>query len=156
MAQFTLRVNGEDQTVEAESGSALLCALRYQLDLNGPKFGCGLVQCGACTVLVDGKAIRSCLTPISQVVEGEIVTLEGLSDGDAPGAVQQAFIDEQASQCGFCINGMIMVTQALLNANPDPSDEDILTALNGNLCRCGTHTRIFRAAKRAASERATS
>ena len=120
-----------------------------------PKFGCGLAQCGACTVLADGGAIRSCQTPISDVVDREIVTLEGLGDSDTPGVVQQAFIDEQAVQCGFCINGMIMSAQALLNENPDPADQEIRTALAGNLCRCGTHTRILRAIKRAASEGAT-
>jgi nicotinate dehydrogenase subunit A len=155
MAQFDLTVNGEERSVEAESDSALLYILRYQLDLNGPKFGCGLAQCGACTVLVDGKAIRSCQTPVSSVVDHEIVTLEGLGDGDALGVVQQAFIDEQAAQCGFCINGMIMGAQALLNDNPEPSDDEIRRALAGNLCRCGTHTRILRAVKRAASEGVT-
>ena len=155
MAEYTLRVNGEDRSVEAEPDSALLYVLRYQLDLNGPKFGCGLAQCGACTVLADGKATRSCLTPVSRVVDREIITLEGLREGDAPGTVQQAFIDEQAAQCGFCINGMIMRSQALLNDNPDPTDDEIREALTGNLCRCGTHTRILRAVKRAASEGAT-
>lgn len=150
MAQFTLTVNGEQRDIEAEAESPLLYALRYQLELNGPKFGCGLAQCGACTVLLDGKAIRSCQMPISKVTDGEITTLEGLSDGDAPGEIQQAFIDEQAAQCGFCINGMIMATQALLNDTPDPTDTDIRSALAGNLCRCGTHPRILRAVKRAA------
>lgn len=155
MAEYTLRVNGEDHTVEAEPDSPLLYLLRYQLDLNGPKFGCGLAQCGACTVLADGNAIRSCQTPVSEVVDREIVTLEGLGDGDAVGTVQQAFIDEQAAQCGFCITGMIMSAEALLNDNPNPNDEEIRSALAGNLCRCGTHTRIIRAVKRAASEGAT-
>lgn len=155
MAAYTLRVNGEDQSVEAEEDSALLYALRYQLGLNGPKFGCGLAQCGACTVLADGKAIRSCRTPVSQVADQEIVTLDGLGDGGAPDAIQQAFIDEQAAQCGFCINGMIMAAHALLNKTPNPTDADIRKALAGNLCRCGTHTRILRAVKRAASEGAT-
>lgn len=155
MAQYTLTVNGEERTVEAEAESPLLYALRYQLELNGPKFGCGLAQCGACTVLADGRAIRSCQTPIGDVADTEITTLEGLADGDAPGPVQQAFIDEQAAQCGFCINGMVLATQSLLNENPEPSDEDIRAALAGNLCRCGTHVRIMRAARRAA-EGATS
>lgn len=152
MAEFTLTINGEDRFVEAEPDSALLYVLRYQLDLNGPKFGCGLAQCGACTVLADGGAIRSCQSPISDVVDQEIVTLEGLGDSGTPGVVQQAFIDEQAVQCGFCINGMIMTAEALLKQNPDPSDEEIRNALAANLCRCGTHTRILRAIKRAASE----
>ncbi len=155
MAEFTLRVNGEDRSVEAESGSPLLGVLRYQLELNGPKFGCGLAQCGACTVLADGNAIRSCRTPVSGVVGRAIVTLEGLGEGGAPSTVQQAFIDEQAAQCGFCINGMIMSAQALLNDNPDPSDDEIRNALAGNLCRCGAHPRILRAVRRAVSEGAT-
>lgn len=152
MAEFTLRVNGQEQQVEAEPESALLYILRSQLDLNGPKFGCGLAQCGACTVLLDGKAVRSCVTPISDVGDQEVVTLEGLGDGESPGAVQQAFIEEQAAQCGYCINGMVMAAEALLQSTPDPADEDIRQALAGNLCRCGTHTRILRAVKRAASE----
>jgi nicotinate dehydrogenase subunit A len=155
VTDFILRVNGEDQSVEAEPDSALLYILRYQLGLNGPKFGCGLAQCGACTVLADGNAIRSCTTPLSRAIDQEIVTLEGLAEGDAPGTVQQAFIDEQAAQCGFCINGMIMSAQALLNDNPDPTDDEIRESLTGNLCRCGTHTRILRAVKRAANEGAT-
>jgi nicotinate dehydrogenase subunit A len=152
MAQFTLAVNGTSHDIDAEADSALLYVLRYQLNLNGPKFGCGLAQCGACTVLADGKAIRSCQTPISNAVNHEIVTLEGLGDGTTVGAVQQAFIEEQAAQCGFCINGMVMGAQALLNETPDPTDDEIRNALAGNLCRCGTHTRILRAVKRAASE----
>ena len=155
MAEFTLQVNGQEQTVEAEPESALLYILRSQLELNGPKFGCGLAQCGACTVLLDGEAVRSCVTPMSDVGDQEVVTLEGLGDGEQPGKVQQAFIDEQAAQCGYCINGMVMSAEALLQANPDPDDEEIRQALAGNLCRCGTHTRILRAVKRAASEGAT-
>lgn len=155
MAEFRLNVNGQDQQVQAEPTSPLLYVLRYQLDLNGPKFGCGLAQCGACTVLMDGSAIRSCQTPVSEVVEREVVTLEGLGADDALSAVQRAFIEEQAAQCGYCITGMMMSAQSLLNENPDPSDEEIRIALAGNLCRCGTHTRILRAVKRAASEGAT-
>ena len=155
MAEITLHVNGEDRSVETEPESALLYVLRYQLQLNGPKFGCGLAQCGACTVLADGKAIRSCLTPVSRVVDTEILTLEGLGDETSPSALQQAFIDEQAAQCGFCINGMVMTAHALLEATPDPSDEEIRKALAGNLCRCGSHTRILRAVRRAVSEGAT-
>jgi nicotinate dehydrogenase subunit A len=156
MAEFSLNVNGEPQTVEAEAESSLLYALRYQLDLNGPRFGCGLTQCGACTVLVDGEAIRSCLMPISEVVDREIVTLEGLGTLDAPGPLQQAFIDEQAAQCGYCINGMIMTAQALLLKNPDPDEAEIKEALANNLCRCGTHVRIVKAIRRAASTGAVS
>lgn len=155
MAQITLNVNGTSHVVDAEEDSPLLYVLRYQLDLNGPKFGCGLAQCGACTVLADGRAIRSCLTPVSAVVDREITTLEGLGDEKAPGVVQRAFIEEQAAQCGYCISGMMMSAQALLTDNPNPGDEDIRNALAGNLCRCGTHTRILRAVKRAASEGVT-
>jgi nicotinate dehydrogenase subunit A len=154
MATFTINVNGQDHQVDAEPESSLLYILRYQLDLNGPKFGCGLTQCGACTVLVDGKPTRSCLTPVSQVENGEIVTLEGLGTLDAPGPLQQAFIDEQAAQCGYCINGMVMTAKALLAENPHPTDDDIKQALAANLCRCGTHTRIVRAIQRAAGEEA--
>lgn len=156
MAQITFTVNGESRDIEAEPDDLLLYILRYQLGLNGPKFGCGLAQCGACTVLVDGQATRSCLTPVSGVTGAEVVTLEGLGTQDEPGVLQKAFIDEQAAQCGYCINGMVMTAQALLEQNPDPNEEDIRNALAANLCRCGTHTRIVRAVKRAASEGATS
>ena len=155
MAEVTLTVNGQHHQVEAEDDSSLLYVLRDQLKLNGPKFGCGLTQCGACTVLVDGQPTRSCLTPVSAVEGGEIVTLEGLGTIDAPSPLQQAFIDEQAAQCGYCINGMVMTARALLDENPDPSEDDIREALAANLCRCGTHTRIVRAIRRAASEEAT-
>lgn len=155
MAQVTLNVNGQEHQVDAEDDSALLYVLRDQLELNGPKFGCGLTQCGACTVLVDGQPTRSCLTPVSDVEGGEIVTLEGLGTIDAPSSLQQAFIDEQAAQCGYCINGMVMTARALLDENPDPSEDDIRKALAANLCRCGTHTRIVRAVRRAAEEEAT-
>ena len=156
MAEFSLRVNGATRTVDAEPESALLYALRYQLELNGPRFGCGLTQCGACTVLVDGEATRSCLTPIADVVDREITTLEGLGTLESPGPLQQAFIDEQAAQCGYCINGMIMTAEALLRQLPDPSEAEIQEALARNLCRCGTHTRIVRAIRRAATEGAAS
>jgi nicotinate dehydrogenase subunit A len=155
MAEFNLNVNGESRRVEADPESPLLYILRYQLELNGPKFGCGLAQCGACTVLVDGKATRSCQTPISAVGDKAVVTLEGLGTEGKPGPLQQAFIEEQAAQCGYCINGMVMTAKALLDQNPHPSDAEIRTALVGNLCRCGTHVRILRAVKRAASEGAT-
>lgn len=152
MAQTSLSVNGESRDIEATGDDMLLYVLRDELALNGPKFGCGLTQCGACTVLVDGQPVRSCLTPVSEVEDSEIITLEGLGTEDAPGPLQQAFIDEQAAQCGYCINGMIMTAKALLEQNPDPSDEDIREALAANLCRCGTHLRIIRAIKRAAQE----
>ena len=155
MAEMRLTVNGQEHDVEAEPDSFLLYVLRYQLDLNGPKFGCGLAQCGACTVLVDGRAMRSCQTRLSAVTDKEIVTLEGLGTESSPSPLQQAFIDEQAAQCGYCINGMVMTAQALLNENASPSATDVRNALAGNLCRCGTHVRIVRAVLRAASEGAT-
>ena len=155
MAQVTLNVNGQDHQVEAEDDSSLLYILRDQLQLNGPKFGCGLTQCGACTVLLDGEPTRSCLTPVSAAEGGEIVTLEGLGTPDQPSPLQQAFIDEQAAQCGYCINGMVMTARALLDENPDPSEDEIREALAANLCRCGTHLRIVRAIRRAAEEEAT-
>jgi len=128
----------------------LLYVLRNDLELNSAKFGCGLAQCGACTVLIDGKAVRSCVTPISALAKSEITTLEGLGSVDKPHALQQAFIEEQAAQCGYCINGMIMSAKELLDRNPQPSEGDVRTALAGNLCRCGTHNRIVRAVLRAA------
>jgi nicotinate dehydrogenase subunit A len=156
MARLTLRVNGEARDVEGDDDSLLLYVLRNQLDLNGPKFGCGLAQCGACTVLVDGQATRSCQTPLSAVTNAEIVTLEGLGSGEAPSPLQRAFIEEQAVQCGYCINGMIMTAAAFLAQHASPTTEEVRKALAGNLCRCGTHTRIVRAVLRAASEGATS
>lgn len=147
---ITLNVNGEDQSVEAEPDSMLLYALRDNLKLHGPKFGCGLSQCGACTVVMDGTAIRSCIMPLSAVAGHKITTLEGLGTLDKPHPLQQAFIDEQAVQCGYCINGMIMTASALLKTNPHPTRDDIKQALDGNLCRCGTHMRIVRAVERAA------
>jgi nicotinate dehydrogenase subunit A len=141
----TLNVNGQDHAVEALPDSMLLYALRNDLALHGPKFGCGLAQCGACTVVMDGAAIRSCVTPLSAAAGHKITTLEGLGSVEKPHPLQQAFIDEQAVQCGYCINGMIMSAKALLDRNPKPSRDDIKQALNGNLCRCGTHLRIERA-----------
>lgn len=153
MPQTTLNVNGVDRVVEAQPDSALLYALRDELGLRGPKFGCGLGECGACTVLMDGTAIRSCITPVSAVGKGRIVTLEGLGTPANPHPLQAAFIAEQAAQCGYCINGMIMQAASLLKQNPRPDREDIKKALNGNLCRCGTHMRIVRAIERAAAGR---
>ena len=150
-----LNVNGSSFETETDPDTPLLYVLRNEMELYGAKFGCGLGQCGACTVLADGKPIFSCLTPISILAGREITTLEGLGTIDNPGPVQAAFIEEQAAQCGYCINGMIMTAQALLDRNPDPSDEEIRTALAANLCRCGTHTRIIKAIKRAASEGVT-
>jgi nicotinate dehydrogenase subunit A len=148
--KITLNVNGQDRAVAAEPDSMLLYALRDDLGLRGPKFGCGLSQCGACTVVMDGAAVRSCVTPVSAVGNAKIVTLEGLGSAEHPHPLQQAFIDEQAAQCGYCINGMIMTAKAFLDQNPHPSRDDIKQALNGNLCRCGTHMRIVRAVQRAA------
>ena len=148
--KFTLDVNSHKQFVEIAPETPLLYALRNDLKFNGPKFGCGLAQCGACTVHVDGEAARACVTPVSAVAGKKITTVEGLGTADKPHPVQAAFIAEQAGQCGYCLNGMVMATAALLKENKDPSDADIRAALNGNLCRCGTHMRILRAVKRAA------
>ena len=147
---ISLKVNGVSRSVPAEPDTPLLYALRNDLELNGAKFGCGLAQCGACTVLIDGKAVRSCVTPLSAVGTAEVTTIEGLGTIDRPHPLQQAFIAEQAAQCGYCINGMIMAAKELLDRNPHPSEGDVRTALAGNLCRCGTHNRIIRAVLRAA------
>jgi len=152
MTQATVRltVNGRIHDVEAAPDTALLYVLRNDLELNGPKYGCGLGECGTCTVLIDGVAARSCVIPIGGCVEHEILTLEGLGSRDDPDPVQQAFIGEQAAQCGYCLNGMIMTTKALLNRNARPSETEVLEALRYNLCRCGAHIEIIRAAMRAA------
>lgn len=146
----TLLVNGVSRTLDIDPETPLLYVLRNDLDLHGPKFGCGLAQCGACTVLMDGVAIRSCVTPVSRVERRKITTLEGLGSVARPHPIQKAFIEEQAAQCGYCINGMIMTAKALLDKNPTPSDGEIKQVLAGNLCRCGTHLRILRAVRRAA------
>ena len=148
----TLNVNGERVTTTIDDPDMpLLYLLRGNLGLHGPRFGCGLAQCGSCTVHVDGKAVRSCVLPLSSVDDGnKVVTLEGLGTPEKPHPVQRAFIQEPASQCGYCINGMIMEAAALLATNPKPSESDIKNALAANLCRCGTHVRIVRAVKRAA------
>ncbi len=145
-----LNVNGAAHEVNVDPSTPLLYVLRNDLNLNGPRFGCGLAQCGACTVLVDGNPVRSCITPVSAVATGEVTTLEGLGDRDDPHPVQTAFIAEQAAQCGYCSNGMIMAAASLLEHNSNPSDSEIRQALAGNLCRCGTHTRILKAVRRAA------
>jgi nicotinate dehydrogenase subunit A len=147
---ISLKVNGVGRSVPAEPDTPLLYALRNDLELNGAKYGCGLAQCGACTVLIDGQAVRSCVTPISAVGTSEITTIEGLGSIGKPHALQQAFIAEQAAQCGYCTNGMIMTAKGLLDRNPRPSESDVRAALAGNLCRCGTHNRIVRAVLRAA------
>ena len=148
----SLNVNGRKvQLRVSDPGMPLLYALRNDLGLHGPRFGCGLSQCGACTVHLDGNAVRSCVLPISSVAGRNIVTLEGLGTPDEPHPLQKAFIDEQAVQCGYCINGMIMQSAALIATNKHPTDEQIKQALANNLCRCGTHLRIVRAVKRATS-----
>jgi nicotinate dehydrogenase subunit A len=152
--KVTLNVNGVRHDLEAAPDSMLLYALRNDLGLHGPKFGCGLSECGACTVLMDGMAVHSCVTPLEAAAGQEIITLEGLGGTDRPNPLQQAFIDEQAAQCGYCIGGMIVTAQALLDRNPKPSRDEIKQALNGNLCRCGTHMRIVRAIERVASSNA--
>lgn len=147
-----IRVNGHNRESPAEPDTPLLYVLRNDFGLNGPKFGCGLGQCGACTVLVDGEAVRSCITPVAAVEGSEVTTLEGLGDRTAPHALQRAFIRHQAMQCGYCSNGMIMTAAALLRHTPDPSDAEIVDALAGNLCRCATHSRILAAVRDAARE----
>jgi len=149
---ISLKVNGAVRSVPAEPDTPLLYVLRNDLELNGAKFGCGMAQCGSCTVLIDGKAVRSCVTDIGSLVNAEITTLEGLGTIEKPHALQRAFIEEQAAQCGYCINGMIMSAKALLDRNPKPTENDVRQALAANLCRCGTHNRIVRAVLRAASE----
>jgi nicotinate dehydrogenase subunit A len=146
----TITVNGRPHEVAASPDTPLLYVLRNELELNGPKFGCGLAQCGACTVHIDGKPARSCSVPAG-AVKGKVVTIEGLGTPERPHALQKAFIEEQAAQCGYCINGMIMTASAFLAQNPRPSDAQIRAALDGNLCRCGTHMRILRAVRRAAT-----
>jgi nicotinate dehydrogenase subunit A len=152
MARIPLKVNGKTSVVEADPQTPLLYVLRNDLRLNGPKFGCGLAQCGSCTVLIDGNAIRSCATPVSAARGRTVITLEGLGSTKKLHPVQKAFIDEQAAQCGYCINGMIMTAKALLDKNPRPTDSQIREALAGNLCRCGTHIRILRAVRRASGQ----
>jgi nicotinate dehydrogenase subunit A len=148
--KLTLNVNGKPVAITADDPQMpLLYALRDDLGLHGPRFGCGLAQCGACTVLIDDKAVRSCVMPVAAVVGKKVVTLEGLGARGKPHPLQQAFIEEQAVQCGYCINGMVMEAAALLHRNPKPTEQEIKTALAENLCRCGTHLRIVRAIKRA-------
>src|SRR5215467_4220243 len=145
-----LNVNGRQYDIDADSETPLLYVLRDQCALNGAKFGCGLGQCGACTVMVDKEAVFSCLVPVALVGERQVRTVEGLGTTREPGPLQQAFIDEQAAQCGYCIAGMLMRAQALLERNPTPTDAQIREHMAANLCRCGTHMRILRAVRRAA------
>jgi len=154
MAQINLNVNGKSRTVDVDLTTPLLYVLRNDLELHGPRFGCGLGQCGACTVIVDGNTVRSCSYPVSSARGKQITTLEGLGSVARPHALQAAFIEEQAAQCGYCMNGMIMTAKVLLDKNSHPNDEEIKRALEGNLCRCGSHLRVIRAVKRAAGERA--
>ena len=145
-----LKVNQQMVDLTLSSAATLLHVLRNDLALNAPKYGCGLGECGACTVLVDGIPARACVIPALEMKDREITTLEGLGDAQQPHPVQQAFIDTQAAQCGYCLNGMLMMTVALLNKNPQPTDEEIRRALSANLCRCGTHIEIIAAVHRAA------
>jgi nicotinate dehydrogenase subunit A len=147
----SLKVNGVSRSVTADPDTPLLYVLRNDLELNGPKFGCGLGQCGACTVLMDGEPSRSCQIKVSDVGQSEIVTIEGLGTESKPHPLQRAFIEQQAAQCGYCINGMIMTAKGLLDSNPHPSEDDVRKALDDNLCRCGTHGRIIAAVLRAAT-----
>jgi len=151
MAKYVLNVNGAAREVSADADTPLLYVLRNDLELNGPKFGCGLGQCGACAVLIGGKSARSCSVPLS-AVSGPIETIEGLGTAEKLHPLQKAFIEEQACQCGYCGNGMLMSAKALLAANPRPTNEEIRQALNGHICRCASHNRIVRAVQRAAKE----
>ena len=147
---LTINVNGVDHAIEADPDTPLLYVLRDELRLNGAKYGCGLGQCGACTVQLDGKAIFSCLTPVAAVARRRVVTIEGLGSESHMSPLQRAFLDEQAAQCGYCIAGMIMRAQALLEATPKPDETQIRRHMQPNLCRCGTHMRILRAIRKAA------
>jgi len=152
MARISLAVNGKKQVVDVDPETPLLYILRNDFELNGPKFGCGLGQCGACTVIIDGNAVRSCQVQVTSAQNRPVTTVEGLGSTKKIHRLQQAFVDEQAVQCGYCIPGMIMTSKALLDKNPKPTDGQIKEALAGNLCRCGTHTRILRAVKRASGQ----
>lgn len=154
MASITLNVNGKSRTVETDPTTPLLYVLRDDLELNGPRFGCGLAQCGACTVIINGAAVRSCSIAVSAAQGRSITTLEGLGSVEHPHFLQKAFIEEQAAQCGFCMNGILMNAKVLLDKNPNPSEMDIKQGLANVLCRCGSHARVIRAIQRAARERA--
>src|ERR1700684_1840108 len=151
MSQVTLKVNGRSYTLDLDPSTPLLYALSDDLELRGPKFGCGLGQCGACTAIVNGAAVRTCITPVSAADGKEILTLEGLGTPEKPHPIQKAFIDEQAAQCGFCLNGVILTAKAFVDQNPKPSDAQIQQAMSTVLCRCFTHTRMLRAIKRYAA-----
>lgn len=147
---LNFKLNGADVSVDAPADAPLLFVLNNDLDVHGAKFGCGLSQCGACTVLIDGEPVRSCQTPAQAAIGRSVTTLAGLTEDGKASSLQQAFIDEQAAQCGFCSSGMIMVAQALLDRNPNPSEAEVRSALAANLCRCGSHNRIVRAVLRGA------
>jgi nicotinate dehydrogenase subunit A len=150
MTQISLKVNGRVRVVDTDPATPLLYVLRDDLGLKGPRFGCGLGQCGACTVILDGNAVRSCITPVKTAQNRAITTLEGLGSSTKPHALQRAFVEEQAAQCGFCMNGILMNAKVLLDKNSSPSSDEIRTALNPILCRCGSHLRVIRAIQRAA------
>ena len=152
MSAITLKVNGTTHTLELDPATPLLYALSDDLELRGPKFGCGLGQCGACTVIVKGQAIRSCITPVQSVQGAEITTLEGIGTIEKPHPLQKAFIEEQAAQCGFCVNGVIMTAKAFLDKNPKATEPEIQQAMSRVLCRCFTHVRMMRAISRAKQE----
>jgi len=154
MSAVTLHVNGQTHTLDVDPTTPLLHVLSDDLDLRGPKFGCGLGQCGACTVIVKGQAIRSCITPVQAVAGSEITTLEGIGTIDKPHPLQRAFIEAQAAQCGFCVNGVIMTAKAFLDKNPKASEEEVRGSMSGILCRCFTHTRMWQAINRARQEMA--
>ena len=154
MARISLRVNNQSRVVDTDPTTPLLYVLRDDLELHGPRFGCGLGQCGACTVIIDGSAVRSCSIPVNSAQNRSITTLEGLGTLEHPHVLQTAFIEEQAAQCGYCMNGMIMTAKVLLDKTPNPTEDQIKQALNGNLCRCGSHVRVIRAIKRAATVKA--
>src|SRR3977135_1877278 len=153
MARVSLRVNGTSRVIDIDPTTPLLYVLRNDLGLRGPKFGCGLGQCGACTVIMDGRAVRSCVTPVGGVNHAEIVTLEGLGTPEKPHPIQQAFIDEEAAQCGFCLSGVILSAKAFLDKNPKATDDEIRRALAGVLCRCFVHARMFKAIQQYAKTR---
>jgi nicotinate dehydrogenase subunit A len=152
MSRTLLKVNGQSHTIDVEPDCPLLYVLRDSLVMNNPRFGCGLGQCGACTVLIDNRAVRSCTLPVSAAVGKEIVTLEGLGTEGNPHPVQKAFIQEQAFQCGYCLNGWVLTAKALLDKNPHPSDDEMRTAFESLICRCGSHVRIFAAVRQAAEQ----
>ncbi len=156
MSTIELEVNGRRHELAVDPSTPLLYVLSDDLQLRGPKFGCGLAQCGSCTVIIDGHAIRSCVMPVGDVAGAQITTLEGLGTVEKPHPLQQAFIDEQAAQCGFCLSGVILTAKAVLDRNPEASEDEIRRELSGVLCRCFTHTRMLRAIKRYARERAAS